>query len=137
MAYYDAFKTHWATLTPGSTTAKLAQINAEVVTGAIPATFPMTGAQLFTLINWTEFMALTATQQATIWNVIQLAAKQPLTGGAGTTLANAFTVSMFPPAGATITAFAAFAKGIAAPWWQANGYTSPLNDADCTAAGVS
>lgn len=137
MAYYTAFVTQWNTLTPGTTAAKLAQINGQTVTGSVPATFPMTGAQLFTLINWTEFMALTAAQQATIWNALHLASAAPLTGGAGTTLGNAFVTNMFPPAGPTITAFAAFAKGLTQPWWQANGYNAPFNTDDCISAGVS
>lgn len=136
MAYYDAFVAQWVTLTPGATTAKLAQINAQTVTGSVPATFSITGAQLFTLMVWSEFAALAADKQATIWNAMNLASAAPLTGGAGTTLGNLY-LSAFAVNSQTITNFAAFAKGIVQPWWQANGYPSPFNINDCNAAGVS
>ncbi|MFZ1109847.1 MAG: hypothetical protein WAN43_16050 [Rhodomicrobium sp.] len=76
MAYYTALITAWngATqppagvtgtgLTGAMTTAqKLAAVNAWTITGAVPTSFYVTGAQIANCINWTEFAALTAAQQ--------------------------------------------------------------------------
>lgn len=105
-------------------------IEALIVTGTVPTSFPITGAQLFTLMNWAEFAALTVPQQTTIWNIMHLAAQGALIGGPGTVIATAY-VSIFPVAGPTIASLTAFAKGITQTWRQAHPeYTSPLNAAD-------
>jgi hypothetical protein len=80
-----------------TTTQKIAAVNGWTVSGVVPATFPITGAQLFNGINWADFTALNATQQAIIWNVIAAAngSGGPITAGAGTTASNAF-LGAFP-----------------------------------------
>jgi len=77
MAYYTALIAGWNGNTPpsgvvgtaltGLTTAqKIAAINGWTVTATIPAQYTITGAQIAGCIKWSEFAALTATQQAQI-----------------------------------------------------------------------
>lgn len=140
MAYYDALIAKWATLTPGTTTAKLAQLNAIVVTGSIPTTFFVTGDQIYNCIDSAEFLAKTAAQQTLIMQCVAVPGQ--LKGGAGSFLGGVF-VAVFGVSGATITALTALAKAISQPWWQATvaqgggGLTSPVSQGDLTAAGLS
>src|SRR5580704_17534267 len=122
MAYYTALINEWSLLTPGTTAAKLAQLNAMTVTGAVPTNFTVTGPQLANCINWTEFAALTAPQQQ---NLLLLCANPgPLLGGSGNTafLTDGMILAYFTNvSGPTITALTALAKATVLPWWQANG----------------
>lgn len=69
MAYYDALIAKWATLTPGTTAAKLAQINALTVTGAaIPLI--VDAYEIYECIDPTEFAALTAANQVIMRDII-------------------------------------------------------------------
>lgn len=135
MPDYTAFKAQWATLTPGTTQQKLAQINAQTVTGTIPTLTTTSGAQIFNCIAWAEFNAITAAQQTLLMQVCTIPGN--LVGGS----ASPFIAPMFGTLAAkmplTIVALTALAKATVTPWWQANGYTSPFNESDCTAAGVS
>lgn len=131
---YGALIALWPTLTPGTTAAKLAQVNAMVVTGTVPGQFTVTGAQLFDAINFAEFTALAPADQTLIMQACQLASTQALAAGAGSML-RALFLAKFAPAGPTITALAAMAKGLSQPWWQANGYHSPFNLEDLHMAG--
>jgi hypothetical protein len=135
MAYYTALINQWALLTPGTTAAKLAQINAMTVTGAIPTTLNVTGNQILNCINWTEFAALTAAQQQ---NLLLLCAcpGQLLGGSANTThLTDGMILAYFNVAGATVANLTALAQAAVQPWWQVNGYTSPIGPGDLVAAG--
>lgn len=137
MAYYDALKTQWALLTPGTTAAKLAQINALAVAGSIPTTIFVNGAQVANCINWPEFAALTAQKQS---NLLALCNSPGLLlgGSANTThLLVGMLLDAFPPAGATIAALTALAQALPQPWWQANGYPRPFDLGDIASAGLS
>lgn len=138
MAYYTALIAEWPSMTPGTTAAKLAQLNATTVTGSVPAAFYVTGSQLMNCINWTEFAALTAAQQS---NLLALCNNPGQLLG-GSTNVGLITDGMFLAyftnhAGATITALTALAQAIVQPWWQANGYPRPFDLGDISAAGLS
>lgn len=143
MAYYDALIAKWATLTPGTTAAKLAQINALTVTGTVPTSILFSGAELINCIAWAEFAALTAAQQQNIMLLCATGTSKGLLGGSANTalLPVGMIIAYFPPAGTTITNLTAMAKGLTQPWWQApianggGGLTSPLTQPDLTAAG--
>lgn len=149
MAYYTALITAWngATQPPSGVTGtgltggmtasqKIAAVNGWTVVGAIPTTFNTTGAALLNCINWTEFAALTAQQQS---NLLMLCTSPgPLLGGSGNVgliVAGMFLAYFSNHLGPTITALSALAAATVQPWWQANGYTSPFNTNDLTAAG--
>lgn len=135
-ANYAALATQWASLTPGTTTAKLAQLNGITNTGSIPTTLFSTGAQILNCINWTEFVALTAQQQS---NLLMLCLSPgPLLGGSGNTtfMVDGMLLAYFTNhAGPTITALTALAQAAATPWWQTNGFSQPIGTADLTLAG--
>jgi hypothetical protein len=135
MAYYTALITEWATLT-GTTAAKLAAINALTISGSVPTSITVTGNQLLNCINWAEFAALTPTQQA---NLLMLCAVPgPLLGGSNNTafIVVGMILAYFTNhAGPTITALTALATATSQPWWQANGYSSPISPTDLVAAG--
>lgn len=136
MAYYTALINEWPNLTPGATAAKLAQINAMTVSGAVPTSFYVTGDQLLNCINWTEFAALTAAQQSNLLMLCGVPGQ--LLGGSGNTafVVDGMILAYFTnKSGPTIAALTALAQAAAQPWWQANGYTSPINANDLVAAG--
>ena len=133
MAYYTALINQWPSLTPGTTAAKLLQINSMVVTGAIPTSFFVTGNQVLNCIDWTEFAALTAQQQNNISNVCGI--NGDILGGQNSFLGKMFVATFTNLSGPTIVALTALAKGISQPWWQANGYSGPFSQPDLVAAG--
>jgi hypothetical protein len=138
MAYYTALITEWAVITaanPTHTTAqKLADLAAVTVTGSVPTLFNESGQAIFSCINYTEYAALTAAQQATIMAICQMA---NVTSGSASNLgAGGFFTSIFTNlSGPTITALIALAQATPQPWWQANGYPAPINANDLVAAG--
>lgn len=135
MAYYTALIAHWPSVIGASTALKLAALNAETVTGSIPATFPVTGAQIIGCLDFTEFNSLTATKQDVI---LQLCSNAALVGGANTFVGKLFAnyyATML--AGPTIAAFTALAQAVVQPWWQANGYPRAFDLGDISAAGLS
>lgn len=150
MSYYTTLITAWngatqppagvtgAALTGGMTTAqKIAAVNDWTVSGSVPTSFSTTGAALLNCINYAEFKALTAAQQA---NLFALCANPgPILGGssnAGLIAAGMF-LDYFSHAGATIIALTALAQATVQTWWQANGYSSPIGLADAADAGLS
>jgi hypothetical protein len=142
VAYYDALIAKWATLTPGTTVAKLAQLNALTVVGSVPTTLTVTGAQLLNCINWTEFAALTATQQSQL--LALCAIPGALLGGSGNTafMVDGMLLAFFTNhSGPTILALTALAQSAIQPWWQVSvangggGLTSPVTAPDLLAAG--
>jgi len=136
MSYYTALINEWPNLTPGTTAAKLAQINALTVSGAVPTTLYVSGAQLLNCINWAEFAALTAAQQS---NLLMLCVNDGLLLGGSANIgfmADGMILAYFPNhSGPTIVALTALAQASVQPWWQANGYSSPITQSDLTAAG--
>jgi hypothetical protein len=135
MAYYTALINEWALLTPGTTTQKLAQINAMTVTGSVPTTLNATGNQILNCINYAEFKALTAAQQQNL--LLMCACPGPLIGGSASVafIVDGMILDYFPGAGPTVAAMTALAKGTVQPWWQANGYSAPIGLPDLAAAG--
>ena len=138
---YSALITKWGTLTPGTTAQKLAQINAITITGTVPTTMYCTGTQLANCINWAEFAALTAPQQA---NLLALCNNPgPLLGGSANTahLTAGMVLAYFNVAGATVANLTALAQGVVTPWWQVpiaqsgGGLNSPVNNSDLANAG--
>lgn len=105
MAYYDALIAKWATLNPGTTAAKLAQINALTVTGAaIPLIVP--SYEVYECIDPTEFAALTAANQTIVRDIIGMGT---VNGSPGTKV-RARIVALFTNAsGPTRLALAALA----------------------------
>lgn len=157
MAYYDALVAKWATLT-GTTAQKLAAINAATVTTATPnQPFPLSAAANVAKTS-PNFSWARITQRAQA-----VAALPPATATDGAILAARTVVATDP--GQMIdpglpAAWGAWQAGIGAleavgdlsaadvaaitalttvttsqPWWQANGYTSPVGPNDLVAAG--
>lgn len=117
MAYYDALIAKWATLTPGTTAAKLAQINALTVTGdAIPLI--VDAFEIYECLDPTEFSALTAANQAIMRDIIGMG---KVNGSPGTKT-RARIVALFTNAsGPTRLALAALAAKYDTPqipWWK-------------------
>lgn len=132
MAYYDALITKWATLTPGTTAAKLVQINAATATGASVAMVVPT-YKVYNLIDPTEFVALTAANQQLVRDILGMGT---VDASAGTSV-RARMVAIFP-SGTTRTALNALAATYDSPqvsWWSSAGYSSPVSSADLAAAG--
>lgn len=136
MAYYDAFIAKWATLTPGTTVAKLTQINAAMANGsAIPMIIPT--YRIYNLIDTTEFGALNATNQQLVRDILGMGTVDSSPG----TSIRARMIAVFTNAsGATRVALAALAATYDTPqilWWKANGYARAFDMGDVTAAGLS
>lgn len=133
MAYYDALIAKWPTLTPGTTAQKLAQLNAMTVTGAVPTALFITGAQLLNCINYAEFKALTATQQANLLALCQVPGA--LLGGSSNTtfIVDGMVLDYFQVVGPTVAALTALAKGVTQSWASANGYP----DAQAGGGGIT
>lgn len=140
MAYYDALIAKWATLTPGTTEAKLAQINALTVTGAaIPMIVP--SYEIYECIDPPEFGALTAGNQTVARDIIGMGT---VNGSAGTKT-RARMVALFTNAsGPTRLALAALAAKYdspAIPWATATiaqgggGLGAPVAPSDLVQAG--
>ena len=147
MSYYTALTVAWnsSTQPPAgvtgvgltstmSTATKLAEVNAWAITGVIPSSMYATGSQLANCINWSEFNAKTATQQA---NLLALCNNpgQLLGGSANVSLLTAgMFVAVFGSSSVTIANLTALAQASVTPWTAANGY-SVLNNQDLIAAG--
>lgn len=140
MAYYDALIAKWATLTPGTTEAKLAQINALMVTGpAIPLI--VDSHEIYECLDPTEFSALSAANQTIMRDIIGMG---KVNGSPGTKT-RARIVALFTNAsGPTRLALAALAAKYDTPqipWWQGTvvqgggGLTQPVYLSDLAAAG--
>jgi hypothetical protein len=133
MAYYDALIAKWATLTPGTTAAKLTQINAATALApAVPAVLPP--HQLINAIVFADLAALDATQMQRLTlllsgstvdvspNTTIRLGMQSLFAGKTQTLQNL---------GALVQPF----DNRTVPWWQSAGYSSPISEGDLAAAG--
>jgi hypothetical protein len=154
MAYYTALINAWngATqppsgvtgtgLTGSMTTAqKIAAVNGWTITGTVPTVLNVTGAQILNCINWTEFNALTATQQS---NLLMLCLNDnQLLGGSSNTgqMVDGMLLAYFTNhSGPTITALTALAQGTVTAWWQSSAggnLSGPISLADTQAAGLS
>jgi hypothetical protein len=151
MAYYTALINGWNSvtqppagvtgtgLTAQMTTAqKLANVNAWTVTGSVPTSFYVSGADLLNCLDKTEFNALTAAQQSNLLWMCSCAG--PLLGGSAQTshLAAGLILTYFTNLGGpTIANLTALAKATTQPWWQFSGYPRAFDLGDVSAAGLS
>lgn len=108
MAYYTKFIDAWnagvvpanctGTAFAGLTTTqqRLGALNGWIFTGAIPSTLYSTGVDIANCVNYTEFKALTATQQANLLALFQIPGL--LLGGSANTayLTDGMIVDYFP-----------------------------------------
>jgi hypothetical protein len=110
MAYYDALIAKWATLTPGTTTAKIAQINAITVSGnAVPMVIPT--YKIYNLIVASDFAALSAANQQLIRDIIGMGTVDTSPG----TQARAKIVAVFPNGTATFASLSGLAAQYDSP----------------------
>lgn len=142
MAYYDAMIAKWPTLAPGTTTQKLAEINAANTTGqAIPMIVPT--YKIYNLISLNEFTALTDPNQQLVRDILGMGTVDCSPG----TFIRSRIIAMFPNGTATFTSLASFANGFDKPvvnWCKENGYPMAqsggiggLTQTDATAAGLA
>lgn len=134
-ANYAALSTQWAQLTPGTTTAKLTQLNAMTITGSVPTTMMTTTDAVLNCVVWSEFAALTAVQQT---NFLMLCTNPgKLLGGSAnlTRILPGMIVAYFGGGSGTVTNLSALAAATVQPWWQSNGFSQPIGTADLTLAG--
>lgn len=126
-------------LQAGDTTAqKITKVNSWTVTGTIPTTIFVSGSQIFNCVNYSEFKALTATQQSNL--LLALAGSGQLLGGSSNTthLLVGMILDFFPVAGPTIAALTALAQASVTPWWQVGaGLSGPVSLSDTQKAGLS
>jgi hypothetical protein len=154
MSYYTALIAAWngATQPPtgvsgtaltGLTTAnKIIAVNGWTVTGTIPTSAFFTGDAILDCINWTEFAALTATQQL---NMLTLCQSSSLRSGSAslTHILPGMLLAYFNNTGPTIVALTALAAAQVQPWWQVSvangggGLNGPVSQSDVTLAGLS
>lgn len=140
--YYDPLIAKWATLTPGTTAAKLAQINAITVAGTtVPAIVPVN--KIVNAIVAADLLALT-TNQLLALQVI-LFGNASVDGSPGTTVRAVFQ-SIFAGKATTLanlTALVAPYDNGTVPWWQATvaqgggGLVALVQPSDLTQAGLS
>src|SRR5271166_5907741 len=160
MAYYTALISAWNTssASPGAlpsgvagtslfgltTPNKIIAVKAWTVTGTIPTTTTFSGAQLSGWINWTEFAALTAAQQANLMSLI--AGQGPYLGGSANTglLPVGMILAFFTNhSGPTVAAMTAYVNSLVLPWWQTTvangggGLNGVVGQTDATIAGLS
>jgi len=135
VAYYDALVTEWATLT-GTTSAKLAAVNALTVAGPVepvPVLSIMTYLRANNLWMTIKSSATPGAQAAVDYNsdprVQTLDVTLPITQGM---LADLVSHTLLTQAQSNaITALG----NTSVPWWQANGYSGPFSEPDLQAAG--
>lgn len=133
MAYYDALIAKWATLTPGTTAQKLAQINAMTVNAAssTPAIIPT--YKIYNSIVPSDFVTLSANNQQRIRDILTMGTVDASPG----TNVRSVVQNIFANT-ATLTVLATLVAPYDSPqvsWWQSAGYTSPISQNDLTAAG--
>ena len=156
MAYYDALIAAWNNptqpppgvtgtgLAPGDTTQqKMDKVNAWTVVGTVPNNFTTPPDAIANCINYSEFKALTATQQSNLMNMLAITGN--LAGGSANAslLTQGMLVEYFPNGTATFNALKALAKGVVQMWWatpvnkNGAGLSSPVSQSDLTVAGLS
>lgn len=134
MAYYDALITKWATLTPGTTAQKLAQVNALTVTGSPLRAF-LTPSAILNAIVASDLAALTATQVSFLTLILQ---GSQVDASQGTTVRAAIQ-TIFAGKTTTLSQLGALVAPFDSPtvlWTTANGYPI-LTMNDTQNAGLS
>lgn len=135
MAYYDALVTKWATLSPGTTAAKLAQVNALTVTGsAVKAVLPPSA-----ILNAIVFSDLAALTQLQVTQLTLLLSGTDIDASAGTPI-RAGIQALFAGKTTTLANLAALVAPFdspSIPWWQSASYPRAFDLGDISAAGLS
>jgi hypothetical protein len=118
MAYYDALIAKWPTLTPGTTTAKLMQINALAVATGVPVKAILSPSQILNAIVFADMAGLTQLQ---VSQLTMLLAGSSVDASAGTSI-RAGIQSLFAGKTQTLANLGALVvpyDSPAIPWWQA------------------
>lgn len=140
MAYYDALITKWATLTPGTTAAKLAQINALAVATGVPAKAMLAPSAILNACVAADLASLTTAQVTLLTLLLQ---GSQVDASVGTTV-RAGIVAVFTGKPTTISQLGSLVAPFDSPtlpWWQTpvaqsgGGLSGPVTQADLTAAG--
>jgi len=141
VAYYDALVSRWATLTPGTTAQKLAQINSLTVTlPAKPAI--LAPSAILNACVFADLAALTALQ---LQQLTALLSGSTVDASAGTNIRLGIQ-TLFSGKTTTLNQLAALVAPYdspTCPWWQATvaqgggGLSSAVSQGDLTAAGLS
>lgn len=135
MSYYSDLAAKWATLTPGTTAQKLAQLNALTVAGTVPTTVFAPGHELRNAVAAADLAALSA--QATGWLAFAWGT-DPIDITSGS-LAYTAAVTLFAGKTTTLNQLTAVYNKYAAapqiPWWQSVGSNGPVSLADLQLAG--
>lgn len=135
MAYYDALIAKWATLSPGTTQQRLGVINALTENGPAQPMIVPTYA-IYNLIDPADWQAASAANQQLLRDILSMGTVDASPG----TSVRSRVAAIFGVGTATRTALTALAAKYDTPqipWWQSAGYSSPINSADLSAAGLS
>lgn len=135
MAYYDALVAKWATLTPGTTAAKLAQVNALTVTGAAQKAILSPSA----ILNAIVFADLAALTQLQVTQLTLLLQGSLVDASAGTSI-RAGIQALFAGKTQTLSNLGALVGPYDSPtilWWQSASYPRPFDLGDISTAGLS
>ena len=126
-----------------STDEKIVAVNAWLVTGSVPAIFPVSGADLWNCVNWTELEVLTDEQRKDVIGLCQIQG-QFLVGSDKIAFATmGMFTAYFPSDGPTIAALTAIGDAQMQFWWSVSvadgggGLTGVVSHTDVTAAGLS
>jgi hypothetical protein len=113
---------------------RIALINAENVTGAVPTLVTATGAQIFNCLVYSEFTSLTQAQQTMLMQVLAIPGN--LQGGSASTFLAPMFGALFAGKPLTLANLVALSKGLSQPWWQSAGYRSSIAPSDLEAVFV-
>lgn len=135
MAYYDALVTKWGTLTPGTTTAKLSQINSQTVAGPVQRAM-LSPSSILNAIVFADLAALTQLQVTQLTLLLQ---GSQVDASVGTSIRTGIQ-ALFAGKTQTLNNLGALVAPFdnpTIPWWQSAGYSSPISQSDLTVAGLS
>lgn len=143
MAYYDALITKWTTLTGSATVTTPVQAQAVkgylstlgtlTVTGSIPTLADISGRDLLACIHYAETKGITADQRAWLQTLVQM---QTIPGGSASLFVAPLFGELYAQMPLTIASLSALAVALVVPWYQSNGYSSPINVNDLIGAGI-
>lgn len=133
MAYYDALIAKWAQGS-GTTAQKLVQINALTVATGVPVKALLTPSQILNACVPADIAALSS---AMVTLLALLLSGSQVDASVGTTVRTGIQ-TIFAGKTTTLsqlgTLVAPFDNPVI-PWWESNGYASPISPSDLAAAG--
>lgn len=135
MAYYDALVTKWGTLTPGTTAAKLSQINSQTVAGPVQKAM-LSPSSILNAIVFADLAALTQLQVTQLTLLLQ---GSQVDASVGTSIRTGIQ-ALFAGKTQTLNNLGALVAPFDSPqipWWQANGYPRAFDLGDISTAGLS